>query len=850
MRVDEIISRVQKPGRYCGNEFNVVRKEWESARVRAVLAFPDLYEIGMSHQGLLILYHQLNSRDGFLAERVYAPGIDMEQELKSSGQPLFSLESRRPLREFDFIGITLPYELCSSNILTLLDLSGLALRSAERVDGDPLVIGGGPGAFNPEPVAEFFDGILLGDGEEAIVEIAELAARVRKERIPREEAFSMLAQIEGMYVPNLYTPRYDRDGRFLGMEAPPNREKVKRRFVPDLDRVAVDLPPLVPSTRIVHDRLGIEIARGCTRGCRFCQAGIIYRPVRERSAERVFEEALAKIGQTGFEELALLSLSTGDYACLEPLLARLMERLSPRKVSVSMPSMRVGTLSSGIMEQIRKVRKTGFTVAPEAGSERLRQVINKGITEKDLLDTAKNAFALGWQLIKLYFMVGLPTETLEDVAEIAKLARKVAVQGGARNRVTVSCAVFVPKPHTPFERVRQLGIEEGWERIDLLKREIGDRRIKIKWHDPSQSFLEGVLSRGDRRLSRVIEAAWRDGARFDGWSDHLDLGRWQRAAAACGVDLAGYLEERGGEDPLPWEHLDTGVERAFLRREYEKGLSGGYTPDCRVHGCQQCGVCDFKRVSPMVHRQISSPLSASEGDEEGLAASPGIFRYRLVYSRLGEARFLSHLELLQVFFRALRRVRFPVRYSQGFNPSPKVSFGPALPVGTESLDEYLLVETQGLLKKPAAWIEKLNRALPTGLEVRNLFLDTGEVSSEHLVCYHLTLEHPPSKNIIDTLLNDPQWSITVRRKGKPVKRAVRRHLVSLDLAPSGVIELILRVKTGEPSLKPLEIIGAIPGMDDEALARARVLKVWSRPVEEDCAGTKREEEQKRWQRNS
>ena len=400
MDLEVLLNRVNKPGRYCGNEFNVVRKEWGGVAVRAVFAFPDLYEIGMSHQGLQILYHLVNRRPEFLVERVYAPDLDLEEALRQAGQPLFSLESRRSLAEFDLLGITLPYELCYSNILTILDLAGLPLRAAERNEQYPLVLGGGPCAFHPEPVADFFDAILLGDGEEAIIEIMELVGRAKAAGWPRARLLEALTGIEGVYVPSFFTPHYATDGTFQGMTpVRPGYVRVRRRILPDLDAAAPDAPPLVPATRIVHDRLGMEIARGCTRGCRFCQAGIIYRPVRERDPERVLAVVLDQIEKSGFEELALLSLSSGDYGCLGHLLGRLMDALAARRVSVSLPSMRVGSLTPEMMEQIRRVRKTGFTLAPEAGSDRLRQVINKGISESDLLAAGQAAFGLGWKLI-------------------------------------------------------------------------------------------------------------------------------------------------------------------------------------------------------------------------------------------------------------------------------------------------------------------------------------------------------------------------------------------------------------------------------------------------------------------
>ncbi len=844
MNLDDIFPLVRKPSRYIGNEFNIVNKEWDSCAIRVALVFPDLYEIGMSHQGLQILYHILNSKNDILTERAFVPDTDMEDLLRQERKPVFSLESGRPLGDFDIIGFTLPYELCYTNILTMLDLSEIPFRSSERNDTHPLIIGGGSCSCNPEPVADFFDAILLGDGEEAIVEMMEIIQNGKLKNHKRSEILNQLSAIPGVYVPSFFKPVYDDNGGLKEIRSlREGYERVQRRVLPDLECSQVDVPPLVPLVKTVHDRLGVEIARGCTRGCRFCQAGMIYRPVRERSPHGILKLAEKGIESGGFDEMALLSLSTGDYSCLPELLGRLMDDFAEKYVSVSMPSMRVGTLTEDIMSQIRRVRKTGFTVAPEAGTDRLRRVINKGITEEDLLETCRGAFELGWKMIKFYFMFGLPTETEDDIQEIANLASKALGTSPQKGRsVTVSVGTFVPKPHTPFQWEPQLSIEEGFARIDLLKKNLPKKGVKLKWQDPRQSFLEGVFSRGDRRLSRLVETAWNMGARLDGWSEHYDIGTWRSAAEECGIQIDSYLRLRNQSEILPWDHLSSGVEDEFLKDEYEKALQEAYTPDCRVNGCQKCGLCDFKVIKPIIHSksddQGSIVLTEKKSGKYVDQAQKNVkhYLYRITYSRLEAARFVGHLELIQIFFRIFRRVGLPLNFSQGFNPSPKISFSPALPVGTESIAEYMDVDLSKTLTDTGQLMVSVNEILPEGFNVTGIETLTSLNETDRIMtCYKIVLvrNSGPDNDIAEKLKNfmgRSSYKIFRTRKGKKKELDVRPMIKKFVLEENGSIELILESETGRAACKPVELLQSVLLLNEREVASTRILKRWWKTV--------------------
>ena len=597
----EMLQAVEKPARYTGGEWNAQPKDSAAVLCRIALAMADVYEVGMSNLGLKILYEILNRRDDIAAERVYAPWLDMEEEMRRRGIPLFSLETFREISSFDILGFSLQYELLITNTLNMLDLAGLPLHAAERTDEQPFVIGGGPCVYNTEPIADFFDFFVLGDGEEIVVEVCDALIAWKKEGRPdgRRGFLRRAARIPGVYVPSFYAPEYDAQGMFTGLRildeaASP---QIYRRVVKDLDAAPFLEKPVVPYLGIVHDRLMLELFRGCTRGCRFCQAGMAYRPVRERRPETLESLARTLFDSTGYNEMSLTSLSSADYSCLSPLVDGLLAGTQGERVSFSLPSLRIDSFSVDIAERLQQVRKSGLTFAPEAGTQRLRDVINKNVTEDDLLHSVRTAFEQGWKAVKLYFMMGLPTETDEDIVGIAELVQKVVdcykeVKGKRGVKVTVSVSCFVPKAYTPFQWFAQVPQEEFERRQRLLKESIRDRAISFHYHDARASVLEGALSRGDRRLSAVIETAWRNGAKFDGWTDQFKDEVWKDAFCRCGVAPEFYSRRtRDLEEVLPWAHTSPGVSEDFLRREWQRAQEAALTHDCRRETCTGCGVC-------------------------------------------------------------------------------------------------------------------------------------------------------------------------------------------------------------------------------------------------------------------
>lgn len=598
-QLEKLLSRVSKPTRYIGNEYNSIRKDLDNIRVHIALAFPDVYEVGMSHLGIKILYHLLNEYPDIYAERVYAPWVDFEDLMRKEGVPLFSLESKTPISQFDFLGFTLQYELSYTNIVNMLELSNVPIFSRERNDSHPFVIAGGPCAFNPEPLADIIDFFVIGEAEEAILEVIDLYKDFMERGESRQKFLCNVAWIPGVYVPSLYSASYNSDGTISSIVPIKDHipKRVQKRVIQNLDNVYYPTKFIVPYMDIVHDRASLEIFRGCTRGCRFCQAGMIYRPVRERSVGRLEKLAKDIISSTGYGEISLLSLSSSDYSDLKRLAELLTESFRESKVGLSLPSLRIDAFSLGLAEKVQEIRKSGLTFAPEAGTQRLRDVINKGVTEEDLLSSVRDAFALGWNKVKLYFMIGLPTETDEDIKGISELAHAVVdvyrqVNGHTKGlTVTVSTSTFVPKPFTPFQWESQITLEEIYERQNLLKKLLRkNRNISYRWHDGKLSLLEAVFSRGDRRLGNVLKIAHEKGCKFDSWDEFFNFDKWMSAFEEAEIDPDFYAyRKRSESEKFPWEIIDAGIDRKFLLRELERAKRGQITPDCRI-SCYGCGI--------------------------------------------------------------------------------------------------------------------------------------------------------------------------------------------------------------------------------------------------------------------
>ena len=812
-----------KPARYTGGEFNSVTKNFDETACRIVLALPDVYEVGMSNLGLAILYSILNRRADTLCERVYAPWTDAEEVLRNDNRPLFALESKHSVRDFDFWGFSLQYEMIYTNVLNMLDLAQIPLHAVDRND-EPFIIGGGPCVYNVEPVADFFDFFIVGEAEEVFGEVVEAftAWKAAGKVGGRRGFLKSLLNIGGIYVPSFYEPLYSGE-KFLGLRvldgAP---KKILKRVVKNFDATPSVDKPVVPFMEIVHDRAMLELFRGCSRGCRFCQAGMTYRPVRERKPETLRTQARRLIDASGWDEISLTSLSSADYSCLSRLIDDLQSDFRNEKVSFSLPSLRIDSFSIDLAERVQTVRKSGLTFAPEAGTQRLRDVINKNVTEKNLLDACAAAFAKGWKSVKLYFMMGLPTETDDDIAGIADLARKVVdLYRSIKNRrdvkVTVSVSCFVPKPWTPFQWTVQISAAEFERRQQLLKSLIVDKAITYNWHNARLSVLEGVLARGDRRLARVIEAAWKFGAKFDGWSDLFKPDAWDKAFAACNVNPDSYSgRERDFWEALPWEHTSPGVDKNFLLAEWEKSQAGETTRDCRRTSCTGCGVCMNLGAGVIDFAKEKLPPPANNS----LVPSPSSLvptKFRAQIRKGDEIAVLSHLDYMNVFMRALLRAKLPAAWSEGFNPHMKVSFANALAVGVTSDCEYVDFE----LTKPVDAFEvakRLNAQLPVGAEILRLKRLRGKskpvMSLVDLSRYEVRLPFdekllPAAQLAAQNFNATPSITFTRITPKKTRELDAKKYIaapVEVTLSGGEVLITFATRITAEGSLKPSEVL--------------------------------------------
>ena len=825
------LSLFHKPSRYINNEVNAVHKE---APVKVALAFPDIYEIGMSHLGLKVLYKIINDLHFASAERVFSPWADLENQMKTKGIVLSSLESNRPLRDFDIVGFSLQYELSYTTVLNMLHLGGIPLKAEDRTGSNsyPLVIAGGPCTVNPMPMSPFFDLFLVGDGEEAIKEILDLFHRWKTvgDR-KRTSLLRGLSGIEGVYVPLIHD-----------LETDPLR-RVSRRIIRSLQDAPYPDAPVVPYTSIVHDRVNIEISRGCPMGCRFCQAGMIYRPVRERTAEKALELAERSLRSTGYEEVSFTSLNAGDYSCLLELIQSFNKKFEKGKIALSLPSLRVTSINSALLKEIRAVRKTGFTIAPEAGTDRLRRVINKDFTEENYEQAIKTLFEEGWLNLKLYFMMGLPTETEEDIEAIPQMAMKALKTAKQFTKrfvnINVGISPFVPKAHTPFQWYGQNPPDELNRKKRYIKERLSKKGLNVKGHDVRMSLLEAAFSRGDRNLALLLEKAWSLGCRLDGWTEMFDFDKWNRAMDLTGVNAADFaIKTFAPSDIFPWDRIDIGVTKEFLWKEYHNALSGEITTDCR-RVCHNCGLDCKKGAGGQ-----SSTVSGHDHDYYRLSNidyQPGRqfkpVRIRVEFSKGGRLKYLSHLELVTVFHRALRRARFPLEYSQGFHPSPRISFGPPLGVGVAGLAEYFDME----VTPPFDLVingGKLNSFLPEGISIRDMSAVAAKEQSlnSFIIRYEYEIKGGDPSHV-QGFLSEKEINIKRERGTVNIRRMVE-EAISVDEERTK----LLLVDQGEVKVRLGELLPAMFHAPSEELDITRTALYgwnggWVKPIERSLQWT-------------
>jgi len=832
--LEMVLRKVQKPGRYVGGEWQSVVKNPDNVKAKVGLVFPDVYEIGMSYLGQKILYHVLNRHPSYLAERIYAPWIDMETELRKKNIPLFSLENQIPLWQFDLLGFSLLFELNYSNILTILDLGKIPFRAADRNLESPLICAGGPGAFNPEPVADVFDLFLLGDGEEAFLEILDTYVDIRHRTEERGVVLRKLAKVRGVYVPGFYTTFVPAHSSLLAVKPNPGfPKKIKKRVVASFDEESFPAEVVVPNIKTVFDRISVEVERGCPQRCRFCQARSLYFPPRIKDPGNVVDTTLRSVGLSGYEDCSLSALSVSDYPYFGQTIESLMDEFGESRISLSVSSLRPKGLSADLLDSITKVRKTGLTLVPEAGTERLRNVINKDIRDKEIWEAVNNAFTRGWRLLKLYFMIGLPTERDEDLEGIIHLVESIVKQGYAILRrapqINLTISSFIPKPHTPFQWEKMEEEEILKEKYAFLKKRMRKYPFVVfKHHNLKSSILEAVFSRGDRRLAAVLSEAWRLGARFDSWDEHFRFSTWIEAFSACDLDFSLFLGSQDVRAVLPWDHIDTGIKKGHMREELAKAMRAEPTPNCLEADCDVCRGCTlwplFEKIAPGAElhpTRVSSHFGEITEDT---------LRYRLFYSKSGKARFISHNDVINVIQRSFRRAGISVLHSEGYHPKMTMTYLPALPLGMEGKSEMLEFKSLHRYSEDA-FVSRLNRFTPRGIKFHHLErlgpdAPTLNESLKEMV-YSLDMNAFEVKKALQEFrsrsqlndLDDVESASLMVKRWMNDNRERASKFTKIEVEPTGVVMSL--PYSPEKSIRPQDVIVEIFGMEQPVFDMAR-----------------------------